>query len=407
MMIAHSWWFRLRILFRLATLGACALAAAVVIGMALYFIFYPWETGERWEGSRKLFNRGAWVPSYEAIGMNALSLNANQFSDALPNLAQEILVLSRNSRPDRQNQDLLIALKGSKQEKVVANGDTLFLTVKAKSEEEMAQVTFAVKPAELWIKPLLLDKTSVLIEEGSGDKKTQFIIQEGPGKKGARDEPYFKSIKSAKCWGTDLLVRQYGGEEYRRMQEAQKIEFPEGNVCFVKPGDYLTWANNQWMLTSLEEASPKLPLARIGPSRGGQVEIEAWDETGFFPLEVKWERESAPKMQYRVEEILSSVRLRTSSAVTCVMGKRRLILKKGDWLLRTSQGWHKLKSLEDIENCLQHKVRGELFVFDGVKKEGPKATLLGHLFDPMRTQVQPIVIPIVADKKPKEMEKKK
>ncbi len=407
MIIAHSWWFKLNLLFHKATIAVIALIAAVLIGMGSYFILYPWENGEKWECSRKLFSRDAWASSYESIGMNALSLNANQFSDALPNLSQEILVLSRNSRPDRQSQELLIALKASKQEKIVANGEILFLDVAAKNEEEMAQIAFTAKPASLWIKPILLDKTSVLIEEGSGEKKTQFIIQESSGKKGIREEAYFKSIKGAKCWGPDLLLKQYGGDEYRLLQDKQKIEFPEGNVCFVKQGDYLSWVGDRWTSVSLEEASPKFPLARIGACRNQQVEVEAWDASGFYPLEMKWEKEAPVKMNYRSEEILSSIRLRTSSAVTCVMGKRRLILKKGDWLLRSSQGWHKLKSLEDIENCLQHELRGELFIFDGVKKEGTKATLLGHLFDPMRTQVQPITIPIVAVKKPKDMDKKK
>lgn len=407
MIIAHSWWFKLNVLLRKATWIVCALMGAVVLGMGLYFALYSWEKTEKWDVSRKLFGQGAWVASYESIGTNALSLSANQFSDALPNLSQEILVLSRNSRPDRQNQDLLIALKGSKQEKVVGNGDTLFLSMDTKNEEEIAQIAFSSKAADLWIKPILLDKTSILIEEGCGEKKTQFIIQENSGKKGAREEPCFKSIKGAKYWGPDLLLRQYGGDDYRVLQEKQKVEFPEGNVCYVGQGDYLSWVEGKWTPTSLEEASQKLPLARIGPCRGTQLEIEAWDETGFYPLEIKWEKESPLRMQYKTEEIISSVRLRTSSAVTCAMGKRRLILKKGDWLLRSSQGWHKLKSLEDIENCLQHKIRGELFIFDGVKKEGAKTTLLGHLFDPMRTQVQPIVIPIAAAKKPKEMEKKK
>ena len=195
MIVAHSWWFKLNLLFHHATIAVIALIAAVFIGMGGYFILYPWEKGENWERSRKLFSRNAWVSSYESIGMNALSLNANQFSNALPNLSQEILVLSRNSRPDRQSQELLIALKGSKQEKVVANGDTLFLNVAAKNEEEMAQIAFSSKPAPLWIKPILLDKTSVLIEEGSGEKKTQFILQESSGKKGVREEPYFKKYQ--------------------------------------------------------------------------------------------------------------------------------------------------------------------------------------------------------------------
>jgi hypothetical protein len=48
---------------------------------------------------------------------------------------------------------------------------------------------------------------------------------------------------------------------------------------------------------------------------------------------------------------------------------------------------------------LQHQIRGELFIFDSLEKDQGKVSLKGHLFDEMRTQLQPIAIPIAMDKK--------
>ena len=48
---------------------------------------------------------------------------------------------------------------------------------------------------------------------------------------------------------------------------------------------------------------------------------------------------------------------------------------------------------------MQHKVKGELFIFDGIEKELNQILLKGHMFDEMRTQIQPISIPILTEKK--------
>ena len=91
--------------------------------------------------------------------------------------------------------------------------------------------------------------------------------------------------------------------------------------------------------------------------------------------------------------------MRSSTQVSCLFGKKRLIVKKGDWLVRTASGWRNLRRAEEIEDCLYHRLKGELFIFDSIEKEQGKWTMHGHLFDIQRYFATPVSLPIDSEKK--------
>ncbi|HSW86090.1 MAG TPA: hypothetical protein VLG49_01165 [Rhabdochlamydiaceae bacterium] len=357
---------------------------------------------------------------YDAIGSGPLSLNASQFSPFTPNLSREIIVVAKNTRPDVRNEEacLLMGLKNCKQEKVVLHGEQIFLEY-AESGAVGDTLKFSNEKTHLWIRPLALDKNTVLIEvakevhpnelDACYEEKTQFVLQvlnQTPSKiekaRKENQEPYAQILKNAKCWGTDTLVQQYGGEEYKELMHKYKVEFSNehaAHICFLAQGDFLTWENNQWKVCLLDEIAHHEPAAYIKNLNSKGIEIEMWDETGFYPLNVKLETVSVPKLMCRQDNLPTSIRLRTASQINCMLGKRRLVLRKGDWLLKTGSGWRILKKLQEIEDCLQHKLKGELLIFDGIEKEIGQILLKGTLFDEMRTQIQPISIPIITDKK--------
>ncbi len=346
--------------------------------------------------------------SYGAIGTEALALNSAHLSSFSPNLSEEILILARNSRPDVHNKEasILIRLKTSQQERLVWDNTPIFLNCQTNEEGNVETLSFSAEPTSLWIKPVVLDNDRILIEMGKGEDKGQFVVQ-ASAELGARartlmkgDVAYIQNLKQAKCWGFDTLMQHYGGEEYKSLQGKQKIEFPSlGGVCFVGAGDYLVWDRDRWQMVPFEKIPRDLPIAHVKSVSSKGVEIEAWDASGFQMARIKLEPEHANKLNYKMENLPSSIRIRTSTQVTCALGRRRLILREGDWLLRTSNGWRNLRKLSEIEDCIQHKIRGELFIFDNLEKEQGRVTLKGHLFDEMRTQIQPIAIPIVIEKK--------
>lgn len=349
---------------------------------------------------------------YEAIGTGALALSSYRFSEFIPRLSREVVLLARNTRPDayKSEASVLLGLKSAKEERVVKSGETFYLKDNEKGWRSL--LTFSPKSTGLVLKPLFTEKGAVSFEvakEGEHEKR-QFslssVLTTGQAtspllKK--QETPYMQSLKQAKCWGKDILLQEYGGEEYRRMRDKQKVQLESGGgsyVSYVAQGDYLTWQEEKWKVVPFEEVKPDAPVAYVQSATPKGVEIVAWDETGFFRSQLKAEAQAAPKLAFKPEQFLTSVRLRNNSQVTCVAGKRRLILNQGDWLLKTASGWRHLKKWQQIEECLQHRLRGELFIVDSIDKTQGKAMLQGNYFDEMRTQIVPVSIPITSEQKP-------
>ena len=76
-------------------------------------------------------------------------------------------------------------------------------------------------------------------------------------------------------------------------------------------------------------------------------------------------------------------------------------------MLKTPTGWRNLRRKEEIESCLQHQIKGDLFIFDALEKEQGRWVLRGTLFDEMRTQVHTISVPIETEGKTGKNRKKR
>jgi hypothetical protein len=361
---------------------------------------------------------------YEKIGSGCLSLNFHHSERFAPDLSHELFFLAKNKRPDAEqsNSSFILSLKKAKQHLEVLNGQTVYLAHESEKPESM--ILFSTRPTSFWIKPVLSEQGGVIVEvfkevvggESSLAKieKTQFtLLENAPEFKRmvSSSEPFFiASLRFAKVWGQDLLIKHYGGGTYQALKEKTKLEFSEKNssyLCFVEQGDYLSWENEKWQVKKLKDISPGFPLARIQSIQAKEVHIESWDDRGFQMFFLSLEKQMPSKWNPKFENVISGVRLRTSSQMSCLMEKRRVLLKEGDWVLKTSMGWHILKKSQEILDFLEHRMTGELFVFDKLDKEEGKLTIKGHLFDPTRTQVQRIELPIKTDSKTKTVKKRK
>lgn len=345
----------------------------------------------------------------DEIGKGVLSLNPMRKSSLVPDLSREILVLARSSRPDCDPKDriLLLSTKSNSEQRTVTLGEQIFLSCNKKKDEEPTY-TFSDKKTPLWIKPILSGQEDICLEigqfspckEGEGflEEVGQVLVQQvrSSAFKEKRESAFLSSIRQAKWWGNDCLLKQYGGQEYREMMQKQKVEIPSefgSQFYFLSAGDYLEWQEGCWQQTPLSSAKPGCPLAFVKSISSKNMEVEVWDEKGFYPQILNFELQNPSKLQ-KTDLNNSLVRLRSSSQVTCTLGKRRFILKEGDWLLKVGKSWRNLKRSKDIEDCLQHKLRGELFIFDSIDKEQGKLFLKGSIFDEMRMQITPVSIPI-------------
>jgi len=119
-----------------------------------------------------------------------------------------------------------------------------------------------------------------------------------------------------------------------------------------------------------------------------------WDSSGIESFKLTFHREKPGTITTRAEEVFTRLRQRTSTRVSCRLENRATILKVGDWLIQTDKGWHTIKNSHEIDDILNLKVLGELFIFDSIEDQGGKEVFCGTLFDPMRTEVQTVQLPI-------------
>lgn len=386
--------------------------------------FYSWESGSDSDQISIPSLVSSSPFTYESIGYGALMLNPHQTWGWVSHLAKELLVIAHNSRPEAMGQEaqILLKFKSDAKEKQIVSGKTLYLD----KNETIDGYVFSDGPQSVWIKPILLENGRVLVE--AGKKIGQLDTSHGTEEKGqfvlpvsfspSRVDQKFSSdakrslhdLKNAKCWGKDQLIQQYGGSEFSRWKEKMKIEFPQGAnsyVCFVATGDYLSWQQGRWKEAALSEVDPSTSVAWVKAVSPRGIELTVWDESGFYPASVELAFEHSGNVNPKIESVMTQLRLRSASQISCMLGKKRVVLRQGDWMLKTGKGWRSLRRKEEIESYLQHRIKGELLIFDSLEKEQGRFVMKGTLFDEMRTQAQNISIPIEIENKNGKSQKKR
>lgn len=336
----------------------------------------------------------------ENIGLGPFGLNQRRTLGPIPELAKNLIVLGYNHRPDVKEEErvLLLCLADSLEKRLVTNGEKVFLF-----EDKEKKFHFSFAPNTLYFVPLIKDRDVVHIEVQ--DKGRFALLPAFKGEGGEKAE-FIESLKRGTVLGKDLLLQNYGGKEYQFLTKKHKIDLGS-QVLFVEEGDFLCLREGQWAILEKEESAQFLPLAKIKTITSQGMGLDVWDETGFSVSSVNMGLQQSPKMGYKVEELFSKVKIKSSSELSCLMGKRRVILRQGDWWLKTEMGWRKLNNLHDIEEYLNHRMRGDLFIFDTVEVVKEKAILKGKFFDQTRTQMSPLLVQTALDKKGSWPEKKK
>jgi len=381
MILCHQKW-NLEKLFRLGLFGTAALlllSFAALFGKTLQRRTMHEESLPL--AQSKLFN-------YDTIGTGALLLNPPKSLDSLPYLNEELLLVSQDHKPGKKSSErLLVCLKSAQQEKLLVHGERAYL-------EGGALFTFSDHETPLWIRPLVLDRSSVLMQVCNEKEMVEFLLKKSAPTKSVLSDS-FLPFKTAEYWGRDLFLQRYGGEESLGEKECEQLLFKNPSyACLVREGSYLAYIDQQWRTLSLDQISEGVPVALVKSVSAQKIELEAWEGSGFQSRLFSFEKKTGEKFFKKAEEIFTALRRRTASQFSCYMAGRKLMLKKGDWLLQTESGWHKLTDPNEIDAYAEQRTPGELLILDDVKKEKNKSSLVCTLFNKSRTQVQTIIIPL-------------
>ena len=254
----------------------------------------------------KNMSQSGYLFPLESIGSGALALHPKIACGWVSRIAEEFSVLAYNNRPDVLQKDakIVVALSGGKEQATITNGKILFL----QELQEGKGLAFADEPTSLWVKPILLDNGSVLVEAGRkliskegelvGEEKGEYMATPR-GVSGLRllateVSSGVMELQTIRCFGTDLLIQKYGGKEYSSWKDKIKIEFSvDGRTyaCFVSSGDLLQYLEGEWRVVSQDKVNSQLSIARVKSASAKGCEIEGWDASGLSPVHVKVDAE--------------------------------------------------------------------------------------------------------------------
>ncbi|MCI5051629.1 MAG: hypothetical protein MRY21_00655 [Simkaniaceae bacterium] len=391
--------------------------ALLTAGVACFFIFYPIVYEETpWHSSSLSAEIRKQERTFELLPMNEgpLALLDQTPYVPYPNLADEIVLLGRNDRPDapKDLMKVMLGLKSSKEHREMVIGDRVFLNFSHPDGRRGA--SFDTFGSPLWISPKILgsdvilesalevigeDETKLLEEKRTFTLKSLGEWERASYLEDASSLDFLSELQNVTGFAPDRVLDLYGGDSYKRLKHKPRFQFnSKGQMVFLSRGDTLVWKDCRWQLTNVSKKTRDFPLARVQSVNGSEISFKVWDQSGFHSRELRVPISGGQPLTFRIEDVFARIRQRTMHSVSCKLAGKSTILRKGDWVFHTPSGWKVLKSAQELSQFLDYRLQGELFIFDGLEKVKGSAHMMGHLFDRTRSMCQKVRLPLVEKK---------
>lgn len=354
--------------------------------------------------------------AYHALGEPILSLKKTSASLQLPDLRQQLVYYGKNGRPDAQEQLIMLnfGLPGSKTTATIAPGEKLYLTY----DRTQKPAKFIFSPnnekTSLWLEATphgteanvqlkMVNESGKIIQTPMAN--ANFTLKEKDQTRVGktwdigkwRVDATLMSRQKARWFGRDVFLETHGGDEYLYTVGRDRIDFTEEEnpySVYVKEGDMLIWNDNQWRTPKPDEDTTRYPLMAIKKISDRVMNLELWDVEGKGKVNLNLLKSADMKIPPGIQQSFKFVGAKTRSQFIFEINKERMTLKPKDWLLMTKKGWIKLISPEQIDEYVNRKVTGLLFIFDGVIKKGDSQIISGTIYNASRTEMQPLELPV-------------
>lgn len=394
--------------------SACGIIALLLFS-ALCFSLMRQTTFSLDDGSvRKLeIPKGSFTRSaqeYEAIGAPALSLAFSPLSVQLPDLRRYLVYYGKNGRPDAKEERpaLYFAFTGNKTPTSLFPGERLYLLYDKKVVPNQYIFSPNNAPTAIWIEASVqgnqgLVKVAMKGEDGKVIREpaayAEFTLPEKEfvrfggtawelGK--WRVDGTLLARQKARWFGLDKFLEKHGGEEYQEIANKHRIDFGEGDdvySVYVGQGDCLIWVDGRWETVKIGEASLKSTLMCVKKIDDRVMNLELWDVDGKGKITLNLVKANEAWLPQNLEQNFKFVGARTRSQFVFEINRERMLLSPHDWLVLTDSGWKKLVTPKQIDDYVERKTVGPLFVFDKVERKEDRQIILGTLFNAARTEM--------------------
>jgi len=353
--------------------------------------------------------------AYDAIGEPVLVLNFFPPQLRVPDLRSMLIYYGRNGRPDAngQNPKLHFTLNGMKTIHSALAGQKVYLNYDKKLTP--CKYSFSPDNAEthLWFIAQPEGNNAVVTlfmknENGEviSDPPTlaNFSLQEKEFIRFAgtsiweigkwRVDGTLLARQKARWYGPDRFLERHGGEEFTDILGKQRIDFEDSDNAysvFVKAGDCLVWNQDRWEPKLPGIDSMGMPMMCVKKIDERVMNLELWDVEGKGKVILNLIKSQENLVAQQFVQDFKFLGARTRTQCVFQVNQARMILKPNDWFLLTDGSWKKLTTMEEIDDYVNRRTTGTLFVFDEIRK-GERPVLVGTVFNPTRTEMDQVEI---------------
>lgn len=355
--------------------------------------------------------------AYNQIGEPLLSLQYRAPKMQLPDLKSKINYYGQNNRPDAsENSSLMHFNLISGGNASIGVGKPLYLYYTKDSgnyyfspDNKETSLWIEATPKEnevnIYVKMIGEDGTVVATPNTNALftlKEKEFARYGGqPWEIGKwKVDGTLLARQRARWFGLDKFFERHGGQEYQDKIGKNRIDF--GDVedkysVYVSDNSALIWDGIKWKEVSPGESSRGHPLMVVKKIDERIMNLELWDAEGKKKMVLNLLKSMDTWMPQNLQQQFKFLGARTKSQFVFEVGEEKMLLSPSDWLLLTEEGWRKLDNIDGINNYVDLKEIGTLFVFEGINKVGDQQILKGEMFNPTRTKVHDMELPVLKD----------
>ena len=354
--------------------------------------------------------------AYDAINHSLFSLKYSPMTMQLPDLRKHLIYYGKNDRPDAKDGRPLFhfSFNGNKTITSASAGEKMYVLYDRNTTPP--QYVFSPGNAEtpLWIQATTNDREAVIKVSMKNDQgqiiqepwsHAEFILpQKDYVRTGIaweigkwRIDGSLLARQKARWYGMDQFLEKHGGEEFSQDIHKQRIDFGEGDEIystFIGMDDGLIWVNDKWKVVKPGVDSLGYPLLVIKKIEDRLMQLEIWDVDGQSKIPLNLLKSTEPWAPQNVLHNFKFLGSRTRSQFVFEVNKERMLLSPKDWLIQTTTGWKKISTPEEVDDYVNRKLIGILFVFDGIERKGDQQFIMGTLYNSSRSDSKPVEIPI-------------
>lgn len=358
---------------------------------------------------------------YSAIESPALELKFAPLNVQLPDLRRYLVYYGKNARPDAKEERLVLyfSFTGNKSPTSILPGQPYYVLYDKTQNANQYVFSPNNAPTPLWLEASVLGNQAIVkvaMEGESGQvikepsSHAEFTLPEKELTRGApgggatgwdlgkwRVDGTLLARQKARWFGIDRFLERHGGEEYKDWKNKQRIDFGDGDDAYsvyVSPEDCLIWKDNRWYSSKPSQATLKYPLMCVKKIDDRIMNLDLWDVDGKGKIVLNLIKTNETWAPQALEQSFKVIGARTKSQFIFEINQERMLLRPHDWLLMTESGWKKLATPQDIDDYVERKKTGPLFIFDGIEKRDDRQVITGTLFNTARTEMTSFDLPI-------------